>query len=74
VQRRCGRCGTDFDDETSLSVCPHFVGERQQDVPAEQSMDVLSELMAMELEDLVQAYNYEFLPSFGRRIGFGEES
>lgn len=53
MQRHCGTCGTDFDDETSLSVCPHHFGEKVQVEGYNQTWACLEELIMAELEDLV---------------------
>lgn len=56
MQRHCGRCHTDFDDELYLSVCPHHFGQRAQVQAESPTMDAVNDLMMVELEDLLLEY------------------
>lgn len=65
MMRHCGKCGSDFDDECHLTLCPHMVGERAQVVGSNPVMDTLDELISIEMEELLwELQNSGVLPSF----------
>lgn len=53
MQRHCGTCGMDYDDESFLSICPHSIGERAEVSPSNPTMDAMNDVIVSDLEDLM---------------------
>jgi len=61
--RHCGTCGTDFDDSSYLSMCPHLVVCRERPKNVNPAEDSINELVADEIMEL-WSQEYQLLVPF----------